>query len=198
MKKLLSFILVCITVLLMTGCKETAVPQETEHVHVWKPATCAAPETCVRCRITKGEPLPHKLQIGVCPDCNTYLNEDRVNTLKSELTAIVVDLKTNNAFIQKTYNTPHITQEKLAEAIITAQAVFDKHEPALERIILLCDEFEELTNVQAYLEAARSCYPKKVENPTDADLKAFYTDSTDCFQKVFNAMNLLNTMFNQG
>lgn len=28
-------------------------------VHIWQPATCTAPETCMICRKTQGEPLPH-------------------------------------------------------------------------------------------------------------------------------------------
>ncbi len=39
--------------------ENTTGSRQTEHVHIWKDATCAAPKTCDTCGVTMGDPLGH-------------------------------------------------------------------------------------------------------------------------------------------
>ena len=39
--------------------ENTTGSRQTEHVHIWKDATCATPKTCDTCGVTMGDPLGH-------------------------------------------------------------------------------------------------------------------------------------------
>ena len=49
-KKIISLLLIAAMALTLCACG---------HEHIWTPATCTEPKTCVYCGMTEGEPLGH-------------------------------------------------------------------------------------------------------------------------------------------
>ncbi len=71
-KKLLTIITILLLVctLALTACSGETESAENAHVHNWAEASCTAPKTCLDCKATEGEPLPHSLTCGYCSECN--------------------------------------------------------------------------------------------------------------------------------
>ena len=192
MKKLLSFVLILVLVLSFAGCKEEPeAPQETEHIHIWKPATCEAPKTCVSCRLTEGEALSHLLDVGTCTQCNTIQNEELLVKLYKNLSTLRnMVVAQNDDYLQNAYASTK-DPAKLSQAINIAQPHFDKLAPTLDSSIALCGDYDELAAIKALLETARTHYPKKPAELTDENLKTYFADANTCSKNISDALLLV-------
>ena len=192
MKKLLSFVLILVLVLSFAGCKsESEAPQETEHIHIWKPATCEAPKTCVSCRLTEGEALSHLLDVGTCTQCNTIRNQELLAKLYKNLSNLRNTMVSqNDDYLQKAYAST-TDPAKLTQAINLAQPYFDKLDLTLDESIALCGDYAELAAIKALLETARSHYPKKLAEFTDESLKTYFDDANTCSKNLSDAFMLV-------
>lgn len=51
--------------------------------HVWVDATCTSPMTCGKCGETKGEPIEHTLENGICTLCGEVIEKEESSLTKS-------------------------------------------------------------------------------------------------------------------
>ena len=193
MKKLLSLALVFVLLLSFAGCgKEAEAPEETEHIHIWKPATCVAPKTCLSCRATEGEPGTHALDVGTCPKCEKFQNKELVNTLQKDLGTLVANLKGTYSYLRKAFYSTEATKESLITAMEVAQPDFDNNDLTLDRAIALCGDYQELSSIKLLLETARTSFPQKVSDPSLEQLQTYYGNACACYENMYNALLQLN------
>ena len=76
MKKILSFILVCVVCLQLCACvaqgpsNEVQTQGKQQCIHQWRDAYCENPAKCTMCGQTTGSALGHRYIKGVCIRCN--------------------------------------------------------------------------------------------------------------------------------
>ena len=193
MKKLLSLALAFVLLLSFAGCgQEAEAPEETEHIHIWKPATCVAPKTCVSCRITEGEAGSHALDVGTCPKCDKFQNKELVDAINKDLGDLVSGLKGTYSYLRKAFYNTEATKESLVTAMEVAQPDFENKDLTLDRAIALCGDYQELSSVKLLLETARTNFPQKISNPTLEQLQVYYTSACACYENMYNALLQLN------
>lgn len=84
--------------------------------HDMQPATCVQSSYCSRCYHEEGEKLPHQVNIGYCPVCGEFVNEDIVDQFYDRIYAFdsdfvtlarkIVDIESSlNIYDESTYNT---------------------------------------------------------------------------------------------
>ena len=128
-----------------------------------------------------------------CYHCNEFQNKELFDRIKKDLTELSADLRAAYTFMQEKENDPTSNEFVYAAVIETVAPTFDSNKAKLDNVLVLCGEYEELSDIKHSVETALKYFPVKPDGMTLQESKDYFSDSSMCCLYILEALN--DTLF---